>query len=823
MPPGEAAEAAAFGRSAFGGGGAPGAGGLGDAGLGRSGRQVASSRAYRERDTSTAVAFLIGLWKAYLLPAVRAPAELFCGNGDRRTREVLGDLFQMFIDHFVNGRRSVRHDVLGIAMVACFSPEQQKVGVETKQRVPEEDKLLALGVRAMQFSYAAYGTNFLAEVFEAFSKRGSSGALMDANVAGMLFILKNTTIASVHDIIYSNFSASEKTNGRLPNHFVAFDHEVKAIVVAFRGTSSISDAITDANCLPKPFTFQGEEGLAHDGMLAGAHLADAALTHAIVMTAEAFPDYDVWIVGHSLGAGVASLYACILKDKFPRMRLKCYGFGCPGVLSLDLAQRCDEAAPGWMNIYINDHDNVPRLSYGSVVDLATCHDILWVHFKHKWDALCTTLRYSFGTTMLKAGPLKFLLDLVMLLVVLAVLTTVGYLAKVSTALGNFVPGLKAALISPSLHRKKKKEALNQEIHAAAEATIRAEGPLACSLGDGEETSPRVSPQASARAGSEKTGENGEGDAALAGLKFVGAEGLLHLSRKHGDAHPSGDVPGRDELPVARPYGVLVEGLSPRPSASAAAARDPPPGGVDVARKLTHLDKISRAKISAHEMLSSVSNTKLYPPNRVYHLRVTPGGIGSRGTFRMDLSEPKHFGWLLLSPNNLNHHMPWAYTNAMKLLILNKEHRRKMARARWAKAKRANALARAIGTFAAGRWVGDHSGLFDALARYDRMRQSFADWVQEVAFVGTHDSDPTAMQGKDVGQLETQVKEKFSGKKAWQRAGFKVRMGAAMSPRPFQHLNSEKRGALEDAFQKIHSKETEIIGSCKAAQDLAAAS
>merc|ERR1719321_2004771 len=281
--------------------------------------------------------------------------------------------------------------------------------------------------------------------------------------------------------------------------------------------------------------------------------------------------------------------------------------------------------------------------------------------------------------MLKAGPLKFLLDLVMLLVVLAVLTTVGYLAKVSTALGNFVPGLKAALISPSLHRKKK-EALNQEIHAAAEATIRAEGPLACSLGDGEETSPRVSPQASARAGSEKTGENGEGAAALAGLKFVGAEGLLHLSRKHGDAHPSGDVPGRDELPVARPYGVLVEGLSPRPSASAAAARDPPPGGGDVARKLTHLDKISRAKISAHEMLSSVSNTKLYPPNRVYHLRVTPGGIGSRGTFRMDLSEPKHFGWLLLSPNNLNHHMPWAYTNAMKLLILNKEHRRKMARA-----------------------------------------------------------------------------------------------------------------------------------------------
>ncbi len=818
MPPGEAAEAAALARSAFGGGGGGGGGGAADAGLGKSGRQVASSQAYRDREVSTARAFLIGVWRAYLLPAVRAPAELFCGNGDRRTREVLGDLFQMFIDHFVNGRRSVRHDVLGIAMVACFSPEQQKIGVETKQKVPDEDKLLALGVRAMQFSYAAYGTNFLAEVFEAFSKRGSSGALMDSNVAGMLFILKNTTIASVHDIIYSNFSASEKTNGRLPNHFVAFDHEVKAIVVAFRGTSSISDAITDANCLPKPFTFQGEEGLAHDGMLAGAHLADAALTHAIVMTAEAFPDYDVWIVGHSLGAGVASLYACILKDKFPKMRLKCYGFGCPGVLSLNLAQRCDEAVPGWMNIYINDHDNVPRLSYGSVVDLATCHDILWVHFKHKWDALCTTLRYSFGTTMLSAGPLKFLLDMVMLLTVLCLLTTVGYLAKVFVALGNVVPGVKAALINPSLRRKKKKEALNEEIRAAAEATIRAEGPLSCSLGDGE-TIAESNPRASA-AGAEQAEENGASGAACAEFAFVGAEGLHVLSRKR-STHSSGEAPGSEELPVARPYGILVEGLSPRPAA-AAPPRHPAPAG-EVARKLTHLDKVSRAKISANEMLSSVSNTKLYPPNRVYHLRVTPGGIGSRGTFRMDLSEPKNFGWLLLSPHNLSHHMPWAYTNAMKLLILNKEHRRKMARARWAKAKRANALARAIGNFAAGQWVGDHSGLFDALARYDRMRQSFADWVQEVAYVGTHTSDPTTMQGKDHEQLETQVKEKFSGKKAWKRAGFKVRMGAAMSPRPFQHLNSERRGALENAFQKIHSKETDIIDCCASAQALDAES
>jgi len=792
-------------------------------GLGKSGREVASSKVYRD-EGSRWYAFGVGLWKTYFLPTLRAPVEFFFSDGDKRTQEVLGDLFQMFIDHFVTGKRSVRHDVLGIAMVACYSPSQQKIGVETHKKVPEEDKLMSLGVRAMQFSNAAYGTNFLNEVYEAFRNRGSSRGMQDTNVAGMLYILKNTTITSVHDIIYSNFEASSKTNGRLPNHFVAFDHEVKAIVVAFRGTSSIADAITDANCLPKPFTFLGEEGLAHDGMLAGAHLADAALTQALVMSAEAFPDYEIWSVGHSLGAGVASLYACILKEKYPKMKLKCYGFGCPGVLSLELAQKCDDVSPGWMNIFINDHDNVPRLSYGSVVDLATCHDILWVHFKHKWDAFCTTMRYSFGTVMFLAGPIKFLLDMVMLLIVLGLLMSVGYLAKVSTALGKVFPAVKAVLINPSLHRRKKKEALNQEIHAAAEATIRAEGPITFSPRTSEEGKPnfdsglndglQASVDASVMSGQSFSGVPGTGTSVYAGsdaarLSFVGAEGL-HMSRKQ-SIHPSGDGVGGEEIPLARPYGVLLDALSPRVERLPASS-----GRISVTRKVTHEDKISRTKKSAEEMLNSVSNTKLYPPSRVYHLRVNPASLTSRGTFRIDLSKPEHFGWLLLSPNNLAHHMPWAYINAMKLLILNKQHRRKMARARWAKAKRANALARAIGKFAAGRWVGDHSGLFDALAKYDNMKKNFKDWVQEVSYVGAHTADPTTMQQKDHDILEKQVTEKFSGKKAWKRAGLKVRMGAVMSPRPFQHLDDAKREGLEAAFQKIHSKETEILGSCRAA-------
>ena len=70
-------------------------------GLGKSGRMVASSKAYRDEGNRW-YAFGVGLWKTYFLPLLRAPAEFFFSDGDKRTQEVMGDLFQMFIDHFVH-------------------------------------------------------------------------------------------------------------------------------------------------------------------------------------------------------------------------------------------------------------------------------------------------------------------------------------------------------------------------------------------------------------------------------------------------------------------------------------------------------------------------------------------------------------------------------------------------------------------------------------------------------------------------------------------------------------------------------------------------
>ena len=41
--------------------------------------------------------------------------------------------------------------------------------------------------------------------------------------------------------MYSNFTSSNRTFGKLPNHYIVMDHANDAVVVAFRGTLSLSE------------------------------------------------------------------------------------------------------------------------------------------------------------------------------------------------------------------------------------------------------------------------------------------------------------------------------------------------------------------------------------------------------------------------------------------------------------------------------------------------------------------------------------------------------------------------------------------------------
>lgn len=113
-------------------------------------------------------------------------------------------------------------------------------------------------------------------------------------------------------------------------------------MIAIRGTLSPEDAIVDMLAegrrlspdeLPRDLwsSTAGEENgfYVHMGMLASArHLRDTIARLQLIEKARAKrPGYPLVVCGHSLGAGVASVLAFLLRKKYPEV--KGYAFSPP--------------------------------------------------------------------------------------------------------------------------------------------------------------------------------------------------------------------------------------------------------------------------------------------------------------------------------------------------------------------------------------------------------------------------------------------------------------------------------------------------------------
>ena len=134
------------------------------------------------------------------------------------------------------------------------------------------------------------------------------------------------------DIFYCSF---ENEICRVP-FYIAFDHEKKTIVVAVRGTFSLSDVVTDLISYTEPILMPGTTGgkahYAHKGIYKSAKwvkerlYADGLLDRAFALE----PGYNLITTGHSLGGGCAALLGLLLKEDYPD--IKCYTYGTPGSL-----------------------------------------------------------------------------------------------------------------------------------------------------------------------------------------------------------------------------------------------------------------------------------------------------------------------------------------------------------------------------------------------------------------------------------------------------------------------------------------------------------
>jgi len=225
--------------------------------------------------------------------------------------------------------------------------------------------------RWMRFAAATMGTAWFAGLVEGFA--GSASAMMRA-----------TTIREQGGGPGDTALACAGLEGRIqvvkfeertkelyaPGYLVAVDHTVGCVVVALRGTSSVTDALTDLVCEPAPVQLAGHDGMAHGGMLRAAQHLDpvlAALVEDGLSCLDSQVPRSVVICGHSLGAGVAALLAALWRDRgyLPGVDIECFAFACPQVLDAELAM----AQSNHTTSLIVGDDLVPRFSLATAQDL----------------------------------------------------------------------------------------------------------------------------------------------------------------------------------------------------------------------------------------------------------------------------------------------------------------------------------------------------------------------------------------------------------------------------------------------------------------------
>lgn len=173
---------------------------------------------------------------------------------------------------------------------------------------------------------------------------------------------------------------------------VAIDYAKQAIVLSIRGTLSLKDVITDLNAEGEPLPIRpvNEEWIGHKGMVDAAAYIYKKLKEEHLLTKAFNWDKDrgthkfgIVCVGHSLGAGTATILAIILKQEFPNTT--CYAYSPPGGL---LSQEAVEYSKSFVTSVVLGKDVVPRIGLHQLEALR--HDLIYAIHKStdpKWKTL----------------------------------------------------------------------------------------------------------------------------------------------------------------------------------------------------------------------------------------------------------------------------------------------------------------------------------------------------------------------------------------------------------------------------------------------------
>ncbi|KAJ4779762.1 hypothetical protein LUZ62_064019 [Rhynchospora pubera] len=168
----------------------------------------------------------------------------------------------------------------------------------------------------------------------------------------------------------------KKCKARLmrPSFTVVRDADTKCFLLLIRGAISLQERLTAATGAAVPFHHVVmHEGVVTDVVLGHAHCgmvvaarwiakyAVPALTDAI----RQHPDYNVKIIGHSMGAGIASILTYMLREHKELSSCTCIAFAPAACMTWELA----ESGKDFITTLVNRTDLVPAFSKVSAAQL----------------------------------------------------------------------------------------------------------------------------------------------------------------------------------------------------------------------------------------------------------------------------------------------------------------------------------------------------------------------------------------------------------------------------------------------------------------------
>jgi hypothetical protein len=210
---------------------------------------------------------------------------------------------------------------------------------------------------------------------------------------------------------FRSIAKHDITSGMKDTQFLTANKEIvlngkktNLILIAFRGTANVKDALTDADITKRTFTDGSTK--VHKGffdvmklaksMESGIAISDTIDSHSIslegAINKASYSNEIFLIVGHSLGGAISTLYATDLLNRgVPKSKILVYTYGSPAVGDKNFVSKYDG------NIYYhrirNKYDPVPFSAYiDTLIDTGNSAANMAVSFNNWFNTGITTVK-----------------------------------------------------------------------------------------------------------------------------------------------------------------------------------------------------------------------------------------------------------------------------------------------------------------------------------------------------------------------------------------------------------------------------------------------